>query len=246
MIQSFYSAKLGISAQQTRLYTIANNIANINTEGFRSSSVTFKDALYTAKGNGTSHGTGAVVAATSKSFKQGTPIDTGVSLDFTIDGTGFFTIERSDGIQAYTRAGSFAVSAQRDGNYLMTANGNYVLDADSQRIRIPNGTDDITVDTDGTLRTGEGVAFAKLGIACFFNQYGLSSAGDNCFTETVASGQAKNATYATVINGVLEGSNVDFTQEMGKLIRTQRAYSIAGKALQAVDEMHQTANNMRV
>ncbi len=246
MIQSLHSAKLGLRAQQTRLDTIANNIANINTQGFCSNSVTFKDALYTALEDGTSCGTGAIVAATSTSFEHGTPVNTGICLDFMIDGTGFFAIERKDGALAYTRAGNFAVSAQENGNFLVTANGEYVLDENGQRICIPAGTENIEADADGTVRTQDGTAFAKLGIACFTNPNGLCSVGNNCFMETDVSGKAQSAKAYTVTNGALESSNVDFSKEMGKLIRTQRAYSVAGKALQTVDEMRQTANNMRV
>ncbi len=245
MIQAFSSAKLAMRAQQTRLDTIANNIANINTQGFRSGAITFKDTLYTTMEDGTVRGTGAIVAASARSMNQGTPMQTGVSLDFMIDGTGFFKVERSDGTQAYTRMGRFAVSAEQGGQYLVTANGDYVLDQNNSKISIPNGTKDIAVSTDGTLKTAGGTVIAKLNIACFSNPDGLSSIGNDCFVATEASGAAKNATSYTVKNGVLEGSNVDYAQEMVKLITTQRAYTIAGKALQTVDEMRATANNMR-
>ena len=245
MIQAFSSAKLAMRAEQTRLDTIANNIANINTQGFRGSSITFKDTLYTVMEDNTVRGTGSIVAAASRSMNQGTPIQTGVNLDFMIDGTGFFKVERSDGTQAYTRMGRFAVSAEQGGQYLVTASGDYVLDQNNNKIRIPDGTNDIAVSTDGTLKTADGTPIAKLNIACFSNPDGLSSIGNDCFVATAASGTAKNATSYTVKNGVLEGSNVDYAQEMVKLITTQRAYTIAGKALQTVDEMRGTANNMR-
>ncbi len=245
MIQAFSSAKLAMRAQQARLDTIANNISNINTQGYKSGSVTFKDTLYTKMADGTVRGTGAIVASTARSFSQGIPISTGISMDFMIDGTGFFTVQRSDGSTAYTRAGTFAVSAETGGNYLVTANGDYVLDENGKRIAIPDGTDDIAVSTDGTIKTDGGAVIAKLNIASFSNQDGLISVGNDCFVATNASGAAQKATSYTVQNGVLEGSNVDYAKEMVKLISTQRAYSMAGKALQTVDEMRGTADDMR-
>ena len=114
-----------------------------------------------------------------------------------------------------------------------------------KRITIPDGTNDIAVSTDGTLKTGGGAVIAKLNIASFSNQDGLLSVGNDCFVASNASGAAQKATSYTVKNGVLESSNVDYAKEMVKLISTQRAYSLAGKALQTVDEMRGMADDMR-
>jgi flagellar basal-body rod protein FlgG len=245
MIQSFFSAKLGMKAQQARLDTIANNIANINTTAYKKNSVSFKDALYSIMGNGLVNGTGVVIAATSKSFEQGIPIETGVNMDFMINGNGFFTVAKADGTLAYTRDGSFAISSETTGNHLVTSHGDYVLDENGHKIDVPQGTSDIQVNSDGVLSTKTGQPIATLGIATFDNREGLSADGNGNYVPTAVSGSARKATAYSVKNGFLEGSNVDLSTEMMKLISTQRAYSLAGKALQTVDEMHRLANNLR-
>ena len=251
MIQSLFSARTAMHAQQTRLDTIANNIANISTNGFQSSRVTFKDSLYSAmtnkeaQGGTLPQGNGMLVSATSRSFVQGTPIETNESMDFMIDGDGYFTVERNDGSVAYTRNGSFAVSKEKDGNYLVTAQGYYALDADMKRIKLPDNAAILTASADGKLSAGENDPFASLNIVTFPNEQGLEAVSDNCFMVTAASGTAQKAAKYTVKSGFLEGSNVDLSSEMVRLIRTQRAYSLAGKALITADEMNETANNMR-
>jgi len=245
MIQSYYSAKNAMKAQQTRLDTIANNISNINTVAFKNNAINFKDTLYTEMDNGLLRGTGVMIASATKSFTQGLPMVTGQSLDFMIDGNGFFTIQKNDGTLAYTRDGSFGISAEAQGNYLVTAQGYYVMDQNGQRIQLPNGTEDILVNGQGAIETKSGTPIAILNIASFDNEEGLSAMGDGCYGSTDVSGTAKKAQDYTVKNGFLEGSNVDLSQELVKLISTQRAYTLAGKALQTADEMHHMANNMR-
>ncbi|MHB1313901.1 MAG: flagellar hook-basal body protein [Christensenellales bacterium] len=251
MMQSLYSAKTAMHAQQTRLDTIANNMANISTNGFKSNRVTFKDALYTvmanteAQGGNLQQGNGVLVAATTKSFLQGPPVETGISMDFMIDGNGFFTVERDDGSVAYTRCGSFAVTNGQDGKYLATGQGYYVLDTDMKRIKLPEAADGLSAGADGKLSVGEQEPFAAFNIAGFSNAHGLEAAANNCFRATATSGEARKATGVIVKQGFLEGSNVDLSSEMVKLIRTQRAYSLSGKALTTAIEMDETANNMR-
>jgi len=250
MIQSFSTARLGLSSQQKRVDTIAHNLANLNTYGYKASSVRFKDALYTTMqrpvqpqaGVDLQLGTGVLVSSIARSYIQGTPLDTGDSLDLCLSGDGFFTVQNGGQVQ-YTRDGCFAISNENDGQYLVTAQGYYVLDNQMQRIRIPEGGE-LSVSAQGALSIGEGAPFATLNIAAFANNDGLESVGGNCFAETVASGQPA-ASQAEVRQGFLEGSNVDLAQEMTRLIRAQRCYSLAGRAVTALDDMQAVANNLR-
>jgi flagellar basal-body rod protein FlgG len=251
MMQATQTAASGMRAQQTRLDTIAANVANVSTIGYKSARADFKDALYTkikdpvgdSDANNLLRGTGVVLSATGRDFSDGSPQTTGAELDFSISGDGFFMLENGAGERLYTRNGNFAVSVENGGNYLVNADGDYVLSDQGQRIKIPN-TGGISVTADGTLSSG-GTEVAKLGIADFDNAEGLSAAGDSCFRETAASGTAYAAQNAQVAQGSLESSNVDLGEEMTLLMRAQRVYSLSSKALQTADEMDGLANNMR-
>ena len=247
-----YSAKMGIIAQQQRTDTIANNIANINTTGFKSSSVSFKDALYSTMRNPVDNtgsknlqqGNGVLLAATTRSFAQGIPIETGIPLDMRIEGDGFFVVEDANGLLNYTRNGSFAVSIEESTQYLVNAQGFYVLDEDSNRIELPNDIEDLSINTDGEIFVDD-LLVASLNIASFVNNEGLETTKNGLFSETVASGEPSKAQAASVYQGSLEGSNVDIALEMTKLIRAQRAFTLMSKALTTADEMSAIANRMR-
>lgn len=248
-MQGLSTLRSGLIAQQYRINTIANNIANVNTTGFRSSSVRFADTLYTTmtdpvKGGGDLQlGTGVLVSSTKGSFLQGAAESTNNTLDFSLDGDGFFTVE-NNGETLYTRNGAFCVSNETGGQYLVTQQGYYVLDESGGRITIPDTANgDIRVASDGSLSTEDGTTFAKLGVKTFTNNEGLASCGGTCFKATVASGEAMEST-ATVRQGVLEESNVNLVQEMTQLIRAQKCYSLAARAVNTLDEMQQTANNL--
>ena len=230
-MQSIYTAKHGLQAQQQRLDTIASNLANVSTTGYKSQSTGFKDALYTHMINpadttstaNLQQGSGVLVATAYRDFTAGTPVATGETLDFCIEGDGFFTVQNSAGEVQYTRSGAFTVSVEATGRYLTTSEGYYVLDSDGNRIMLPEDANGISVSSDGMLDFGNGTA-AKLGIATFVNKDGLAQMGKGCYAATVASGDAI-ASKATVRQGYLESSNVDVSLELTKLIRTQRAYS---------------------
>ena len=252
MMQSIYTARLGIIAQQKRVDTIANNIANINTYGFRGSRVDFKDALYSAMINpaGTQNvnlqqGTGVLISAVNHSFNQGTPINTGVTLDFCLEGDGFFTVANENNEMQYTRSGYFGVSDEADGQYLVNAQGYYVMDTQGNKIKLPENIDGLTVNAAGEISIGTQEPFAAFNIASFENNEGLEAVENNCFVATAASGPAQKAQDVTVKQGYLESSNIDMALEMTKLIRAQRAFSLAGKAITAADEMDAAANNLR-
>ncbi|MGE4484071.1 MAG: flagellar hook-basal body protein [Oscillospiraceae bacterium] len=252
MMQSLYTAATGISGQQTRIDTIADNIANINSTGFKSSRTSFKDTIYskmenpeeTGQASNLQKGTGVSPAATDKNFKQGNIEATGNKLDFAIDGSGFFSLLNSKGETVYTRNGSFSVSAEEDGNYLTSSDGSYVLDNNGLKIEIPDGTSGFTVAGDGSFVSGDGTT-VKLGVFEFPNTEGLASLGDSKFAATAASGDAVQAEDFTVCQGELEGSNVDLSVELTQLIQAQRMYSFASQALQTADEMEGLAINIR-
>ena len=249
-MQSLNMASLGLRAQQNRVNVIANNIANVNTTGYKCQRVDFQDALYTEILNpadlqqtGMKQGSGILMGSTNRDYTQGAVMGTGENLDMYIDGDGYFTVQDSNGTRMYTRSGAFAVSAEADGNYLVTANGDYVLDENNAKIKLPDGVNEISVNEDGSLWANE-AQFTKLGIVTFTNQNGLSAAGGSCFTETVASGVPIDSD-AKVVQGSLESSNVDLTVEMSRLIRAQKAFSMASRVVSVWDEMESTTNNLR-
>jgi len=251
MMQATQTAATGMRAQQTRLDTIANNISNINTVGYRSSRTDFKTALYarmkdpvgdSAKQN-LLKGTGVVVGSTDRDFSDGSVQGTDAELDFAITGKGFFTEENENGEQLYSRNGHFSLSSEDGNNYLVNANGYYVLSDSGQRISIPTGST-VSVDEDGTLAC-DGVPVARLGLADFTNQEGLEDVGNSCFQETANSGTPYQAETARITQASLEKSNVELGEEMTLMMRAQRTYSLASKALQTADEMDGLANNMR-
>jgi len=252
-VGAIYEAATGLKSQQTRLDTIAANIANINTVGYKSQRVDFKDALYKAMdtpvGNSEAGnlrtGSGVLLGATTTDVSEGTVSETGNPLDFALNGKGYFTVQTPTGETLYTRNGDFQISVENGASYLVTAQGYYVLDSAGKRIQLPqDSTSDISVTESGVLKV-EDTTIADLGITSFPNPDGLDAAGDTCYRATQVSGTAAPAGQVTVKQGRLEQSNVDLAQEMTLLIRSQRAYSLASKALQTADDMKGLANNIR-
>ncbi len=250
-MQTLYTAKLGLQAQQQRVNTIGNNLANSQTIAYKQQRTDFKDALYTAMINpadtqstaNLQQGSGVLISSTPRSFDQGVPEMTGYVLDFYLDGDGFFTVSDSNGNLQYTRSGNFMVSNEADGTYLVTASGHYVLDTDFNRIKLPENISDLTVSADGVL-SADNVTFAAFNIVDFPNKDGLQLVGGGCYIESAASGAAATSD-ATVRQGVLEASNVDITSEMTRLIRAQRAFSLASRAVTAWNDMTEKACNIR-
>ena len=256
MYEAMMIASTALHNQQRRLDTIANNVSNVNTVGYKSSRLDFKDALYTAglvpglprtpEGN-QQKGHGLMVSGIVKDFSSGSLQRTERQLDMAIEGEGFFAIESSDGSTLYTRNGSFNISVEIDGAYLVTGEGNYVLDSENMRIRIPQFTESMGVSGNGEIifTVGDEESSIQLGVYTFRNLAGLVSVGEGNYSESIASGERLTAENATVLQGVLENSNVDLAQEMTRLIRTQRAFSLASRALTTADEMEGIANNMK-
>ncbi|AOS45133.1 Flagellar basal-body rod protein FlgG [Lacunisphaera limnophila] len=256
---SLYSAATGMEAQQLNLNTIANNLANVNTPGFKRSKIEFQDLLYqkprasgsdSGGGNivptGIEVGNGARVAATSKVFTQGQLTNTGENLDVALQGDGFFEIQRPDGTLAYTRDGSFKMNAQ---GAVVTIDGLPVLSGFQP---IPAGTTSISLSEDGnvTLQSAGGSQTFRLTLTRFSNPAGLRSLGGNMYEETAASGTPETgnpgeAGFARTIQGYIEASNVNIVEEMVNLIVAQRAYEVNSKSIQASDEMLQNVANLK-
>ena len=247
-------AATGMDAQQTNLEVIANNIANINTTGYKRARAEFTDLLYQTERmqgvpnranqaivpEGANIGLGVQTSAVRNIHTQGNLIETGNKLDVAIIGQGWFQIEAADGSTLYSRAGAFNKNA--DGN-LVTIDGYNVI----PNINIPTDAQDITVTRTGqvTACIGNATEFTELGqltIANFANEAGLKPLGDNLFAQTPASGDAvigvpDDPSYGYIKQSYLEGSNVDAVKEITDLITAQRAYEMNSKVITTADEM---------
>ena len=255
MIRSLWISKTGLDAQQTQMDVIANNLANVSTNGFKRSRAVFEDLLYqnirqpgaqssqqTQLPSGLQLGTGVRPVATERNFSQGNLQQTSNDKDVAIQGAGFFQVLLPDGTTAYTRDGSFQVDSQ---GQLVTASGFAVQPA----ITIPANATSLTIGRDGTVSiTQAGSAsttqVGSLQLATFINPAGLMAKGENLYTETTASGNPNTNTPGTngaglLSQGYVETSNVNVVEELVNMIQTQRAYEINSKAITTSDQMLQ-------
>ena len=253
MIRSLWIGKTGLEAQQTQLDVIANNLANVSTNGFKRSRAVFEDLLYqtlrqpgaqssqqTQLPSGFQIGTGVTPVATVKIFTQGNLQQTGNALDVAVQGNGFFQVLQPDGTMAYTRDGSLQVDNQ---GALVTANG-YLI---QPQITIPAGALSVTIGVDGTVSallpgTVNPTQVGALQLASFVNSTGLQSTGENLYLETASSGTPSVNTPGTnglgkLIAGNVETSNVNVVEEMVAMIQTQRAYEMNSKVISTSDQM---------
>jgi flagellar basal-body rod protein FlgG len=261
MNRALRTAAAGMLAQQLNIDTIAHNLANVNTTGFKKSRAEFQDLMYqTLKAGGGSVsnaqretneiqiGTGTVPTATQKSSVQGDVQSTSNPFDIAIVGDGFFQIRRPDGTLAYSRDGSFKLSG--DGT-IVTSHG-YVLEPG---VSITSDSRNISISREGIIEVNEGTSdsasrIGQLELAKFVNVAGLKAIGDNLFVETPASGAPIVGTGGTegfgeIQQGFLESSNVDVVEEMVSMIVAQRAYEINSKTIKTVEDMLQMANNLK-
>ena len=249
---ALWSAKTGLDAQNTQMAIISNNLANANTTGFKSDRAAFQDLMYqnirqvgaqsttnTQYSTGLTLGTGVRIVATEKNYAQGSVTQTNGSLDLSISGKGFFQITLPDGTLAYSRDGSLSLDAQ--GN-VVTASG-YPL---SPAITIPQGTQTVTVGTDGVVTAvsaaGKTTQIGQVQLADFINEEGLQPTGNNLLIESASSGAPQIATpgtngLGTVQQGTLETSNVNTVTELVNMIECQRAYEMNSKAITTTDQM---------
>jgi flagellar basal-body rod protein FlgG len=258
MLRALYSAAAGMQSQQMNLDVISNNLANVNTTGFKKSKIEFQELLYeTTRAAGSDQGNGNLLpsgiqvgqgsrpVATSKIFTTGDLTQTGAQLDVAVQGDGFFEVQRSDGTLAYTRDGALKTSA--DGR-IVTSDG---LPLQGGFQPVPSGTTNITISSNGqvTYTTASGATTFRVQLVRFNNPSGLSSLGNNLYQETPASGTPELGNpgdngFGTLNQGYLEMSNVQVVEEMVNLILAQRAYEVNSKAVQASDEMMQESNNL--
>ncbi len=261
MLRSLYSATSGMLAQQTHIDTTSNNIANVNTTGFKKSRADFNDLFYQAMqyaGTNTSNttlspdgmevGLGVRPSAITKMFSQGSPKETENNLDVAITGKGFFQVQLPDGTTAYTRSGNFKLDEQ--GN-LVTSEGYLLI----PQITLPEDTTQVNIGVDGTVSVTQGLqttsnVIGQITLVNFVNPAGLHSMGDNLFSITNASGEAivgnpDSQGLGKLRQGFLELSNVRLVEEMTDLITAQRAYEANSKSIQTADAMLQTVNSLK-
>ena len=253
MIRSLWISKTGMEAQQTQMDVIANNLANVSTNGFKRQRAVFEDLLYqtlrqpgaqssqnTEVPSGLQIGTGVQPISTVRIFNQGNLTLTGNALDVAIQGDGFFQVLQPDGTTAYTRDGAFQLNSQ---GQMVTSSGYLVQPA----ITMPANVTSVTIAKDGIVsvtQTGSSTTtqIGQFQLATFINSGGLQSAGGNLYLETASSGaphpNVPGANGAGVLNqAYVETSNVNVVEELVNMIETQRAYELNSKAVQTSDQM---------
>lgn len=262
MMRSLYTAATGMDAQQTKMDTIANNLANANTTGFKKTRADFEDLLSeTIRSPGAPTpqggvapvplqvGLGVRTSSTTRSFAQGDYSDTGNPLDVAIQGNGLFRVMRPNGEFAYTRAGNLKVDAE---GRLVTQRGELL----EPQIIVPQDTTRITISERGVISVetsttqGKPNDIGQLELANFVNPAGLEAIGGNLFIETMASGaplisRPGEQNAGTLVQGALESSNVKAVEEMVAMISTQRSYELNSKVIQTADQMLQRLTNIR-
>ncbi|MBN8511120.1 MAG: flagellar basal-body rod protein FlgG [Burkholderiales bacterium] len=255
MNRSLWIAKTGMEGQQAKLDSIANNLANVGTNGFKRGGVVFEDLMYdnlrqagAATGEqgtlptGLQVGLGARVAASTRNFAQGNLQNTGNHLDLAIKGAGFFQVQLPDGSTGYTRDGAFQLDPT---GQIVTASGHLLQPG----LTVPANAQSVTIAADGIVSAtvaGEAAPqqIGQLQVATFVNPAGLDPRGQNLFAETAASGAPNVANpgvdgHGSLLQGFVEGSNVNVVEELVAMIATQRAYELNSKAIQTTDQMLQ-------
>ncbi|WP_293764539.1 flagellar basal-body rod protein FlgG [uncultured Aquitalea sp.] len=255
MMRALYVAKTGMDSSQFNLDVISNNLANVNTIGFKRARGVFEDLYYqtlrqpgaqladgSATPTGLQIGTGAAAVATVKNFAQGNAQQTGQSLDWQIDGDGFFRIQMPDGTIAYSRDGEF----RRNNNGDIVTSDGYQL---NPNINIPSTATQITVSTAGVVQyflpsNPSPQTAGTIQLTTFINPQGLQSVGNNLYLQTAASGDPQDGDPNTdsrgqIKQGFLEGSNVNVTEELINMITAQRSFEMNSKAITTADQMLQ-------
>lgn len=270
MVRSLWTAASGMIAQQTYVDTIANNLSNVNTTGYKTEVAEFKSLLYqnlqtrTTSANGASKpgsaqvGLGVRNSAVTSMFKQGSLLESNSNSAFAIEGNGFFAVRGQDGGTCYTRNGNFIWAVDGNNMTLTTTDGQYVLDTNGNKISVSNtySTARLTITADGTVcypdaSNNPQPIGMQIGVFQFQNPSGLEKLDSSLYAASAASGpalnEATNANLAksTLVQGYLEGSNVQVADEMVNMIVAQRAYEMNSKAIQTTDDMMSQANNLR-
>jgi flagellar basal-body rod protein FlgG len=258
-MEALYVAKTGLEAQQTRMQVVANNLANVNTTGFKRDRAVFQDLLYqnvvqvggqtsqqTQAATGLNLGTGVRIVSTDKQHSQGNVVTTNNPFDFAIQGRGFFEVLMPDGTQAYTRDGTF----QLDSNGQLVTSAGYAL---QPSVTIPTSAQSVTVGVDGVVSAvlpgqADSVQVGTIQLTDFVNPAGLQARGENLFTQSVSSGPPQPGTpglngLGRLSQGALETSNVNVVEELVSMIETQRGYEMNSRAIETSDQMLQHLTN---
>jgi flagellar basal-body rod protein FlgG len=258
-MESLWVAKTGLEAQQMRMTLVAQNLANVNTTGYKRGRAIFEDLLYqnvvqvggltsqqSEAPTGLNLGTGVRVVATDKQFTQGNLVNTNNPFDIAVEGRGFFEILLPDGSQAYTRDGTFQIDS--DGQ-LVTSSGYVVQPA----VTIPPSAQAVTIGVDGVVSAvlpgqADPIQVGTLQLTDFVNPAGLQPRGENLYIETISSGPPQPGTpglngLGNLAQGTLETSNVNVVEELVSMIETQRAYEMNSRAIETSDQMLQHLTN---
>ena len=253
MMNSLWIAKTGMSAQQTKMDVVSHNLSNVSTTGYKRQNAVFEDLIYqnlrqvgsqadeqNILPTGMHLGLGVRTVATTRNFQQGTPMESGKDLDVAINGDGFFQIQMPDGTTAYTRDGTFS----KDANGQLVTSGSYPL---LDGITVPQDATKLNISKSGVVTvTVAGnpspQQIGQINAASFINAAGLEPIGENLYRESAASGAPQTGTpgsnnLGTVMQGFLEGSNVNVVEELVSMIQTQRAYEMNSKAISTSDQM---------
>lgn len=245
MLEGMYTAAAGMAAQQTRLDAVSADLANVDTTGYKSARVAFRDLVYdSAQGFGADKsveiGAGSAATSIGRSSAQGALQDTGRSLDVGLNGQGFLQVRLKDGTKALTR----------DGNLQVTADGRLALHTGQliePAVKLPQGanTDAVRIGPDGTV-TLDGKSLGQLKIVDVPAPAALKGGPDNTFVATTGSGAIRAAAKSTTLTqGALEASNVDEAQAMTDMIEAQRAFQLASKAINTQDQILEIANQVK-
>jgi len=261
-MRALTTAATGMQAQQLNVEVISNNLANMNTTGFKRQRAEFQDLLYqnvqqmgmdssdagTIVPTGVQVGLGVQTASIYRITEQGALSNTGNPFDLAISGHGYFRVQMPDGSDGYTRAGNFSISPEGE---LVTTDGYTVAPG----IAIPQGSREIAINAQGQVQAlidgqTDPQTLGQLELATFFNQAGLEARGDNIFLETAASGGANTGTpgspgFGSIRQGFVETSNVNSVSEITALIQAQRAYEMNARVITASDEMMAASSNLR-
>jgi len=265
MMRALWTASTGMKSQQFNVDVISNNLANVNTTGFKKDTAEFRDLLYATldrayaldditKPVNLQVGHGVETSSTTKSFSTGSLEKTENPLNMAIEGEGFFVVKANDTDILYTRDGSFKLSVSENGNLLTTTDGLAILDTEGNEIVIDIPAERLSITSSGELNSinagGETESLGQtINLVKFPNRNGLESVGSNYYRQGAASGvpvpDAEMGTRSSLKQGFLESSNVQVVDEMVRLIIAQRAYELNSKAIQSADDMLQMANNLR-
>lgn len=243
MLQGLYAAASGMEAQQTQFDAISNDLANLDTTGYQSSVVGFQDLLYTSGGVSTGSriatGAGSESSIIGRNHAQGALQNTGRNLDVAIQGQGYLEFRRPDGTIGLSRNGALQVDGQ---GRLCNSNGDLL----QPPITLPKGADSskLAIGPDGQVSLGK-QTLGKIQIVDVPAPDQLNAVGDSMFTATAGSGAPRPAAGSTLVQGALEGSNVDIASAMSNMVDAERSYEMSSKAVQYQDQMMQIANQLR-